>query len=157
MNLSEHMNLSRRTCLKGTGALMVVSLVPVTGHATPDEMLAAITELYGKTPIKQGRVAMKTPALAENGNSVPLTVSVESPMTDSDHVKAVHIFAEANPLPRLVSFYLGPRAGKAEISTRIRLADTQTITGVAEMSDGSLWSGTTRTVVTLAACLDLGL
>ncbi len=94
------------------------------------------------------------PPLSENGNTVPLTVSVESPMTAADYVKAIHVFTELNPQPDVVSFRLGPRAGRARVATRIRLATTQTVVAVSELSDGSFWSDTVAVVVTLAACLE---
>jgi sulfur-oxidizing protein SoxY len=90
----------------------------------------------------------------ENGNTVPMTVSVDSPMTAADHVKAIHVFTEKNPQPNVVSVRLGPRAGRADIATRIRLADTQECLAIAEMSDGSFWSDSAYVVVTLAACLE---
>jgi sulfur-oxidizing protein SoxY len=85
---------------------------------------------------------------------VPLTVSAESPMTAADHVKALHVFNEKNPQPDVVSFRFGPRAGRASVSTRIRLADTQTVVAICEMSDGSFWQTSANVVVTLAACLE---
>ena len=119
-------------------------------------MQAAIRESFGDTPIQPGRVTMKMPALSENGNSVPLSIDVDSPMTAQDHVSSIQVFTEKNPLPNVAKYYLGPRSGKASIATRIRLADTQIITTIAQMSDGSLWSGTAETIVTLAACSELG-
>jgi sulfur-oxidizing protein SoxY len=92
--------------------------------------------------------------LIENGNAVPVTVSVDSPMTEAEHVRAVHVFTEKNPQPYVASFHLGPRAGRARVSTRMRLADTQTVTAVCELSDGSFWSDSANIVVTLAACLE---
>jgi len=83
-----------------------------------------------------------------------MTVSVDSPMTEADHVKAIHVFNEKNPQPNVLSIRLGPRAGKAAISSRIRLADSQTVTAIAEMSDGSFWSDEADVVVTLAACVE---
>ena len=85
---------------------------------------------------------------------MPLAVSVESPMTAADHVRAIHVFTEKNPQPEVVSFHLGPRAGRASVATRVRLADTQTVVAVCELSDGSFWSGRADVVVTLAACLE---
>lgn len=108
----------------------------------------------GGAPIRSGRVRLDIPPLIENGNSVTLTVAVESPMTPGDFVKSIHVLTEKNPQPNVVSAYLGPRAGRAMLSTRIRLADTQTVTAIAETSDGSFWSGTASVVVTLAACLE---
>jgi len=88
---------------------------------------------------------------------VPLSVAVENPMTPLDHVKAIHVFTEKNPLPEVVSVYLGPRAGRARMSTRVRLADTQTVLAIAQLSDGSFWSDSAEVVVTLSACLEEGL
>ena len=108
----------------------------------------------GDAPVRVGKVGLDMPPIAENGNSVPLTVSVESPMTLAEHVRSIHIFAEENPLPNVAHFYLGPRAGKAQISTRIRLFKSQRILAVAALSDGSFWSGSAEIVITLAACIE---
>jgi sulfur-oxidizing protein SoxY len=99
-------------------------------------------------------VKLDLPPLSENGNTVPLTVSVESPMTAADHVRAIHLFTEKNPQPDVATFRLGPRAGRARVSTRIRLADTGLVVAVCELSDGSFWSDRAAVVVTLAACLE---
>jgi len=85
---------------------------------------------------------------------VPLSVAVESPMTAADYVKAIHVFAERNPLPNVLSVYLGPRSGRARVATRVRLADTQTVLAIAQLSDGSFWSDSVNVVVTLSACLE---
>lgn len=116
--------------------------------------LQAIHKVVGTAPVSKGRVKLDLPALIENGNGVPLSVSVDSPMTEADYVKAIHIFTEKNPLPNVVSFHLGPRAGRAGVATRVRLADSQTVVAICELSDGSFWSGSVAVVVTLAACLE---
>ena len=113
-----------------------------------------IRSLVGSAQINKGKVRLGLPPLVENGHMVPLTVSVESPMTGAAHVKAIHVFTEKNPLPEVVSFRLGPRAGRANVATRVRLADTQTVVAIAELSDGSFWSDSTHVIVTLAACLE---
>ena len=110
--------------------------------------------LGARAPLKQGRVRIELPELAENGNSVPLKISVESPMTAADHVKMIYVFSERNPVSNVVRFHLGPRSGEARIQTSIRLAATQRITAVAQMNDGALWSGGADVIVTQAACLD---
>ena len=110
----------------------------------PDTMKAAIRQIVGEAAMKPGRVKLDLPPLVENGNTVAMTVSVESPMTAKDYVKAIHVFTEKNPQPNVISVQLGPRAGKAEIATRIRLADTQTVIAICEMSDGSFWSDKRR-------------
>ncbi len=99
-------------------------------------------------------MTLDIPPLVENGNVVPLTVSVESPMTATDYVKAIHVFNEKNPQPNVIGIHLGPRAGKASISTRIRLADSQKVVAIAQMSDGSFWSDQVDVIVTLAACVE---
>ena len=117
---------------------------------------AAIKHIAEGRTITPGRVHLTLPELAENGNVVSLTVTVDSPMTAADHVHTIHIIASKNPLANLTRFHLGPRSGRARVQTNIRLATTQTVTAIAEMHDGSLWSGTSTVLVTLSACLDGG-
>jgi sulfur-oxidizing protein SoxY len=118
---------------------------------------AALRKVVGDAPVRRGRVKLDLPPLIDNGNSVPLAVAVESPMTAADHVRAIHVLTEKNPQPNVVSAYLGPRAGRARLATRIRLADTGTVIAIAQMSDGSFWSDSAEVVVTLSACLEEGL
>jgi len=151
---------SRRNFLIAAGGIAGgIGLGSAAGgaHATPDEMQAAIRKVTGQAPVRRGRVKLDMPPLIDNSNSVSLSVTVESPMTPADHVKAIHVFTEKNPLPNVVSVFLGPRAGRASIATRVRIADTQTVTAIAEFSDGSFWSGAASVVVTLSACLEEGL
>jgi len=117
----------------------------------------ALRKVVGGARVRTGRVKLQLPPLIDNGNSVALSVAVESPMTAADHVKAIHVFTQRNPLPDVVSVHLGPRAGRAGISTRVRLADTQTVVAIAELSDGTFWSDSAEVVVTLSACLEEGL
>lgn len=148
---------TRRQLLVIAGSAAVVSAlssVSWPARATPDAMKAAIRDVLKGAPVRPGKVKFDVPPLVENGNTVPITVSVTSPMTDADHVVSIHVFNEKNPQPNVGNFYLGPRAGRGQISTRIRLADTQTLTAIARLSDGSLWSATADVVVTLAACTE---
>jgi sulfur-oxidizing protein SoxY len=131
---------------------MLISVRPV--EATPEMMATAIRTVTGGAAVQTGKVKLDIPPLVENGNSVPMTVSVTSPMTPSDYVKSIHVFNEKNPQPNLGNFYLGPRAGRAQVATRVRLADSQKIVAIAKLSDGSLWSVTGEVVVTLAACTE---
>jgi sulfur-oxidizing protein SoxY len=133
-----------------------VAAVIATGpaRATPATMRTAMKNVVGEASVRKGKVTIDLPPLIENGNTVSLTVAVESPMTTANHVKAIHVFNEKNPQPNVVSIHLGPRAGKASVATRIRLADSQRVVAIAEMSDGSFWSDETEVVVTLAACLE---
>ena len=144
---------SRRDFLRAAAGLTVLLAVR-PAEATPATMQDAIRAVIGAAPVTKGRVKLELPPLSENGNAVPLTVSLESAMTPAEHVRAIHVFTEKNPQPEVVSFRLGPRAGRARVSTRIRLADTQTVTAIAELSDGTFWSAEAAVVVTLAACLE---
>jgi sulfur-oxidizing protein SoxY len=117
-------------------------------------MAAAIRDLVGEAPLEPGKVKLQLPPIVENGNTVPLTVSIESPMTEAEHVERIHIFNQKNPQPYVASFHLGPRAGKASVATRIRLADSQRIVAIARLSDGSFWSDSADVIVTLAACTE---
>jgi sulfur-oxidizing protein SoxY len=134
------------------GVAPVVSLRPAT--ATPETMAAAIRNVVGNAAVRTGKVKLDVPPLVENGNTVPMTVSVASPMTPDDHVKSIHVFNEKNPQPNIGNFYLGPHAGRAQVSTRIRMADSQKIIAIARLSDDSLWSVSAEVVVTLAACTE---
>ena len=155
MPSSSPYDLSRRSVLAGAVSILVLPLSPDTALATPESMAEAMSEALGKTaPIKVGRVKIELPELAENGNSVPLKVSVDSPMTAADHVETIYVFSERNPVSNVVRFHLGPRSGVARVQTSIRLAGTQRITAVAKMSDGSLWSGGANVIVTTTACID---
>ena len=150
---------TRRHFLAATVSLAGgIGLAPVLGlrpaGATPEAMQDAIRKTIGEVPVRKGKVTLDLPPLVENGHTVAMTVKVDSPMTEKDHVRRIHVFNEKNPLPNVVTFYLGPRAGRASISTRIRLADTQLVVAIAEMSDGSLWSDEMHVVVTIAACTE---
>jgi len=150
---------SRRDFLLAAGGaaagVALASVVVVRpALATPATLQEAIGKVVGTARVSAGRVKLELPPLVENGNTVPLAVRVESPMTETDHVRAIHVFAEKNPQPNVLGVFLGPRAGRASVSTRMRLADTQTVIAIAELSDGSFWSDRADVVVTLAACLE---
>jgi sulfur-oxidizing protein SoxY len=113
--------------------------------------------VVGEATVKPGKVKLEMPPLVENGNTVQYTVSVESPMTPTDYVKAIHVFNEKNPQPNVISVHLGPRAGRASFTSRARLADSEKVVAIAEMSDGSFWSDTIEVVVTIAACVEDGI
>ncbi|MBI4290927.1 MAG: SoxY-related AACIE arm protein [Betaproteobacteria bacterium] len=147
------MATSRRDFLIAAGGIALGSAAG-KARATPAAMQEAIRKVVGDAPVRRGRVKLDIPPLVDNGNAVAVSVAVESPMTPADHVKAIHVFNEKNPLPNVVSAYLGPRAGRASISTRIRLTDSQSVTAIAQMSDGSFWSDSANVVVTLAACFE---
>jgi sulfur-oxidizing protein SoxY len=151
-------NSSRRQFLGLAGSAAVMGAVPIVmvrpAEATPATLAGAIRNVVGTAVVQTGRVKIDVPPLVENGNTVPMTVSVANPMTADDYVKSIHVFNEKNPQPNVGNFYLGPRAGRAQISTRIRLADSQKIVAIARLSDGSFWSVSADVVVTLAACTE---
>ena len=131
-----------------------LSITIKPANATPDTMKAAIRRVIGEAAVQTGKVTLDVPPLVENGNVVPVTVTVESPMTATDYVKAIHLFNEKNPQSNVVGVKLGPRAGRATLSTRIRLADSQTLVAIAELSDGTFWTDNVQVIVTLAACVE---
>src|SRR5262245_50637970 len=149
---------TRRDVLRLAGALTLggaaASAMVGPAAATPAEMQAAVAQVIGDARLNVGKVKLDIPPLVENGNTVPCAVVVDSPMTAIDYVKAIHVFAEKNPQPNVMSVQLGPRAGRAGISTRIRLRDTQEVLAIAEMSDGSFWSDRINVMITLGACLE---
>jgi len=147
--------LTRRAVLTGVASAAACgALLLRPAHATPAMMKEAIHRLIGEAPVRKGKVTVDIPPLVENGNTIAMSVSVDSPMTETDYVKAIHVFNEKNPQPDIISVHLGPRAGKAAFSTRIRLADSQNVVAIAELSDGSMWSDTVEVIVTIAACLE---
>lgn len=114
----------------------------------------SIAEVTKGAPAKNGRVKLELPVLADNGNAVPMKVSVDSPMTASDYVKTIYLLSEKNPVRNMATYHFGPRAGRAEVVSRVRLAGSQRVVALAEMSDGAFWLGSTDVVVTLSACMD---
>ena len=149
------MIITRRKALAGGLALGATAASASGAQAsTPGQLETAIRSMIGEAEVRKGKVTLDLPPLVENGNTVPMTVTVDSPMTKDSFVKAIHVFNEKNPQANVISVKLGPRAGKADVSTRIRLADTQRLTAIAEMSDGTYWSDTQEVIVTLAACLE---
>lgn len=147
------MTTTRRALLAaGLGLGAAVAVRPAL--ATPDEMAAAVRAFTGGGPVREGRVRFEIAPLVENGNTVPIVVGVDSPMSAADHVQAIAVFNELNPQTQVAVFQLGPRAGRATVSTRIRLATSQKLIAVARLSDGSHWSRSVDVIVTLAACIE---
>ena len=129
-------------------------LPPSVGEQRRKALDEALRKVVGDAQVRSGRVTLEVPPLVDNGNTVPLSVEVASAMTAADHVKAIHVFTERNPQPYVVSAYLGARAGRARLATRVRIADTGTVIAIAQMSDGSFWSDSVKVIVTLSACLE---
>jgi len=145
--------INRRTflTLAGIGAVGI-SAIPFAAEATPQETQSKIDSIAGGRPINEGRVDITLPEIAENGGTVPVSVAVDSPMSENDFVKAVHVFADDNPLPEVASYYFGPHNGKADFSMRIRLGKTQKVVAMAEMNNGELFIGRKEIKVTLGGC-----
>jgi sulfur-oxidizing protein SoxY len=152
--MMERSRLTRRRLLEAAASTAVLSWVdPLSAFQAADDAFSAVTK--GAT-VNKGRVTLSIPAIAENGLSVFTTITVESPMTDADYVKVVHLISEKNPVPIVASFYFTPAIAEAKVSTNIRLAASQKVTAVAIMNDGSVWSGEKDIVVAIAACIDGG-
>ncbi len=122
--------------------------------ASPAAMRDAIAAFTGGADVRDGGVHLEVPELVENGNAVPVSVGVDSPMTEREHVRRIALFNEKNPLPQVAEFRLGPRSGAARVATRIRLADSQRIVAIAELSDGRFLRHAVDVIVTLAACIE---
>lgn len=148
--------LGRRDVLRaaGIGALAFAggSLVVGKASATPDTAAKALKSMMGGGASIPGKVSLKLPEIAENGRTVPITVIVDSPMTAGNYVKSIHVVADGNPNPEVVSFHLTPAMGKAEIATRMRLGKTQNVLAAAVMSDGSVYTTSRKVKVTIGGC-----
>jgi len=143
--------MKRRHFVFGTPLLLLAQ----KASATPQELESAIRKVTNGARVTPGRITLDLPELVENGNTVPMAIKVDSPMTPESHVRAIHVFNEKNPQPNVVSFQLGPRSGRAAVATRVRLADSQKVVAIAQMSDGSFWSTSVDVIVTLAACTEV--
>src|SRR6202795_3938262 len=155
MTTHQSLRLSRRSLLRQLGPPGgLLTLGPTGAWAAQEAVQQAVRERIGTRAPQPSGVSLRLPRIAETGNSVPLTVTVDSPMTPDDHVLRLHVFIEGNPEPVAATYHFGVRAGKAELSTRLRLARSQTVLALAEMSDGSVRSGTASILVTLGACVE---
>ncbi len=145
--------IGRRRLLQAGASGLAVLVMPAAAVARPtlDEAIRNFTD---GAPVQEGRVMLTIPPLVENGNAVGVTLAAESPMTPDDHVRRMALFNEKNPQADVAVFHLTPRSGRATVATRIRLATSQTVVAIAEMSDGSFWSSKASVIVTLAACIE---
>jgi sulfur-oxidizing protein SoxY len=141
--------IARRTLLAGIAVLPLGS-----AYATPESLQAAIKEVTGGKPLREGKVKIDIPSLVENGSTVPLGVVVDSPMTGNDRIVAIHVFNEKNPQPHVFNAWLSPYVAKAEIATRIKLGDSQKVVAIAETATGEFWTASADVIVTLAACFE---
>jgi sulfur-oxidizing protein SoxY len=151
--------IKRRACIRQIQQISLITLgawfSPSFVFAKKEEAEEAIKKIAGNAKIQEGRVTLTIPPLVENGNLVVLKVSVDSPMTANDYVKSIHVIAEGNPLPNIFTAYLTPRSGTANITTRVRLADSQRVWAIVQMNNGSYWQGSAETLVTLSACTEM--
>jgi sulfur-oxidizing protein SoxY len=147
---------ARRRFLSVLAGLAAAPLLPVRAASAQqsEAYIALVKKLTAGAAVKPGRVTVDTPRLADNGHSVPLSVSVESPMTVADHVRSITLLSERNPRPLMATFHLDPAAGRAHVATRVRLNGSQRVLALAQLSDGSWWSGDAEVEVTESACLD---
>jgi len=156
MKLENEKGISRRGFFRvagvGAAAAAGVSLAPATASADPAKTMAAIKKATGGAATKSGRINMKTPIIAENGGVVPVIISVDSPMTDSDYVKKLSVFVQENPSPEVAAFNFTPACGQAEVKVNCRMARTSAIVAVAEMSDGSFYKAEKTVKVTIGGC-----
>ena len=144
----------RRLLLQAGAAVAAQMIVRPAGAQDAQELAAAVAQFAGGQAIRPGRVKLEIASLVDNGNVVPMRVRVDSPMNAGDHVTEIAVFNEKNPQRDVLRATLGPRAGKADVSTRIRLATSQKLVALARMNDGSIWSDTVDVIVVLAACIE---
>lgn len=148
-----HRRTTRRELIAAGAGLLAVT-VARPARADPAERDAAVRAFVGEAKVQAGKVKLDVPPLVENGNSVGISIVVDSPMTPADFVRRIGVFNEKNPQPNVAVFHLSPRCGRAAVSTRMRLANTQVLTAIAELSDGTYWSDSAEVIVTLAACTE---
>ena len=154
MRRSSAHHFKRREALISAGSFALVAVAWPGRRASADlpAMQAWRRSILGERRAEEGRITLVLPEIAENGNTVPLTVSVESPMTADDYVTAVHVMTERNPDPEVATFRFSPQSGRATVSTRIRLAESQTVHAVAETSDGRVYSASRAVQVVIGGC-----
>ena len=159
MKFNSPLKIHRRTWMQQLQKFTLLALgtyfIPSIALAKKEEADEAIQKITGGAKIQEGRVTLTIPPLVENGNLVVLKVSVVSPMTTADYVRVIHVIAEGNPLPNIFTAYLTPRSGTANITTRVRLADSQRVWAIVQMNNGSFWQGSAETLVTLSACTEM--
>ncbi|MFG1361689.1 thiosulfate oxidation carrier protein SoxY [Xanthobacter versatilis] len=144
---------TRRRALQLAGiAALAAVLAPRMSFATEAQVAEEMIKLFGGKAMGEGKIKLDVPEIAENGLVVPINIDVDSPMTEADFVKSVHVFADGNPLPQVVTYTFTPDSGKASASARMRLAQTQNVIAVAEMSSGALFSARSQVKVTIGGC-----
>ncbi len=145
--------LDRRQFMLAASATTAALMAGISSANATAEMAAEyIKKLTGGASMMEGKVKIDLPEIAENGNTVPVKVSVDSPMTADNYVKTLHLVSEGNPGPEMASFHFTPASGRANAAARMRLAKTQNVVGIAEMSDGKIYTAKTLVKVTIGGC-----
>ena len=144
----------RRRFVAGLAGAIALPALPRAARAQTDPLDPMVWVFTKGAPVQKGRVKLELPPLADNGNSVPLMVTVDSPMSATDYVKSIHLFSDKNPVRDMARFYLGPRGGRAKVVTRVRLAGTQTVTAIAPLSDGTFWWDSAPVEGIVSACME---
>ena len=145
---------NRRQFVCALSSIALAPLIPASALAQADPFAPLIAAFTGGAPVREGRVTVDTPSLADNSNAVPLRIVVDSAMSAADHVQRIIVLSEKNPRPVIATFYLGPRAGRAVVTTRVRLNGAQRLMAVAGLADGTFWAGSAYVIVTSTACWD---
>ncbi len=147
--------MKRRTFIATSAALVATVIVPPVAALAQSSVLATLVNQYAAGGVvREGRVKFDIAPLVDNGNSVPIEITVDSPMTQSQHVVGIAVFNEKNPQNDVAQFTLSPLSGRARVATRIRLATSQQLVAVAQMNDGSCWTHTVEVLVTIASCIE---
>jgi sulfur-oxidizing protein SoxY len=148
--------IDRRSLVGAAAGLLAAGLPPAAAADTPPDLAQLIARVTEGAVPERARIRLEIPALAENGNAVDTRIRIDSPMTPAEHVRWIHLIAEKNPFPDMARFHLGPRAGRAEVATTLRIAQSQKVAAVAALSDGRFLLAEADIVVTLSACIDGG-
>jgi len=144
----------RRFLAQAAAGIVLPAAVMRAAIAQMDQLDPLVWVFTKGAPVQRGRVKLELPELVDNGNVVPLSVSMDSPMTPDDYVKSIHLFSQLNPVRDMARFFFTPQSGRAKVTTRVRLAGSQHVTAIAALSDGSFWAQSAHILVTLAACTE---
>ena len=144
----------RRFLAQVAAGIVLPSVTQPSAVAQMDQLDPLVWVFTKGVPVQKGRVKLELPLLVDNGNAVPLSVTIDSPMTPDNYVKSIHLFSQRNPVRDMARFYFTPRSGRAKVSTRVRLAGSQNVTAIVALSDGTFWADSAHILVTLSACMD---
>lgn len=148
------MKMHRREFIVATTGLAAISLTGISPAIAANEVTAAdrIAEFTGGKNTLEGKLTLTTPDIAENGATVPISVDVDTAMEGDDRVESIMILADGNPNPEVITFNFSKMSGEATAKTRIRLAQTQNVTAIAKMADGTFEIASNQVKVTIGGC-----